>query len=218
MRRTTLKILIAFLTFTIGVVVVFLFAFHDKPLNSNTSASSSVKSDDAEESTVYSELTDIRKVDFKNFTYKLSCGSADKVSPVTVKKGEYRGYKDSVGDTVYLKITDVIFGDINGDQKDEAIVLYSCGSGASYVYIWGLIFTIKNNKPLLLSEIEGGNKGDGGFHKVKIINSLLVVERYQLPVAGSPCCPEFIETTNYKLRGRKLVRVGKQTLRKIESD
>ena len=103
---------------------------------------------------------DVRKVDFKNFTYKLSCGSADKVSPVTVKNGEFSGIKDSIADgdvKVYLKITDVVFGDINGDRKDEAIVLYSCGSGASYVYIWGLIFTVKNNKPVLLTEIEGGN-------------------------------------------------------------
>lgn len=162
--------------------------------------------------------TDIHKLDFKNFTYKLSCGGADKVSPVTVKNGEYSGIKDSidVGDfNVYLKITDVIYGDINGDRKDEAIVLYSCGSGASYVYIWGLIFGVKNNKPFLLAELEGGNKGDGGFHAVKIAKNLLVVERYQLPTAGSPCCPAFIETTKYKLKGAKLVQVGKQTSRKI---
>ena len=165
--------------------------------------------------------TDIRKVDFKNFTYNLNCGSADKVSPVTVRNGEFSGIKDSfeVRDVkVYLKITDVLFGDINGDRKDEAIVLYSCGSGASYVYIWGLIFTVKNNKPVLLTEIEGGNKGDGGFHDVRIEKNLLVVERYQLPPAsGSACCPAFIETTKYKLKGAKLLRVGKQTSRKIPS-
>ncbi len=160
---------------------------------------------------------DVRKVDFKNFTYKLSCGSADKVSPVTVKNGEYSDDKDSIGDRVYLKITDVIFGDINGDRKDEAIVLYSCGSGASYVYIWGLIFTVQNNKPVLLTEIEGGNKGDGGFHDVKIAKNLLIVERYQLPTAGSPCCPAFIETTKYKLKGKRLIQVGKQTSRKMPS-
>ena len=159
--------------------------------------------------------SDIRRFDFKNFTYNLSCGSADKKSAVTVKDAEYYGIKDSLNGEVYLKITDVIFGDINGDQKDEAVVLYSCGSGASYVYIWGLIFTMEKNKLILLTELEGGNKGDGGFHKVKISKSLLVVERYQLPNAGSPCCPAFIETVKYKLKSTKLVQIGKGNLRKL---
>ena len=158
---------------------------------------------------------DIRKVDFKNFTYKLRCGSADKISPVPVKNGEYSGDKNSIGDKVHLKLTRVFFGDINGDRKDEAVVLYYCGSGASYVYISGLIFGLENGKPTLLAEIEGGNKGDGGFYGVRIVKNLLVVERYQLAAAGSPCCPQFIETTRYKLVRRKLVPVGKQTLRKI---
>lgn len=161
--------------------------------------------------------TDIHKVDFKNFTYKLSCGDADKITPVKVKNGEYSGDKNGLG-KVYLKIYDVIFGDLNNDQKDEAIVLYSCGSGASYVYFRGLIFKTKNNKPFFSTTIEGGNKGDGGFYKVKIVNNLLIVERYQLrSAAGSACCPEFIETTKYKLKSAKLIRVGKRRLRKISS-
>jgi len=35
----------------------------------------------------------IRDVDFKNFTHNLSCGTADKVSPVIVRTGEYTGVK-----------------------------------------------------------------------------------------------------------------------------
>ena len=94
-----------------------------------------------------------RQIDFKNFTYRLSCGSADKETAVTVTNGEYSGLKGSIRDRVNLKITDVMFGDITGDSKDEAVVLYSCGSGASYVYIGGLIFTINKNKPALLAQI-----------------------------------------------------------------
>jgi hypothetical protein len=164
-----------------------------------------------------SAQSDIRRIDFKNFTYKVSCGGADKVSAIAVRGGEYSGVKDSLNVKVYLKITDVIFGDINNDRKDEAVVLYSCGSGASYVYIRGLVFTIKNNKPILLTELEGGNKGDGGFHTVKISNNLLVVERYQLAAAGSPCCPAFIETAKYKLKSAKLVQTGRRRWRKLPS-
>ena len=161
--------------------------------------------------------TAIQKVDFRNFTYELSCGDADEISPLTVKNGEYRGKKESIADKVYLKIYDVKFGDLNNDEKDEVIVLYACSSGASYVYFRGLIFTMKNHKPILLTELKGGNKGDGGFHDVKIVRNQLFVERYQLPTAGSPCCPAFIETAKYKLKDKKLIQVGRKTSRKIPS-
>jgi hypothetical protein len=167
--------------------------------------------------TVAKAQSTIRKVDFKNFTYNLSCGSADKKSSLTVKSGEFRGNKKSIGtgETVYLKIYEVKFGDFDGDKKEEAVVLYSCSSGASYVYFRGLVFKMKNRKPTFLTDIEGGNKGDGGFHEVRIAKNQLIVERYQLPQAGSPCCPAFIETTRYNLKGNRLVPIGRKSVRKI---
>lgn len=154
--------------------------------------------------------TNIRKVDFNNFKYRLSCGSADKVSTVVVKNGEYTGGKGSI-DPVYLQITDVFFGDLNGDRREEAVVLYSCGSGASYVYIWGLAFTQKRNKPLQITDIEGGNKTDGGFHDVKIVKGRLIVERYELGVAGIG--PVAIVRTRYTIKGKRLKQIGRQTTR-----
>ncbi len=162
----------------------------------------------------------VQEVDFKNFTYNLSCGSADKSSFLTVKNGLFDGLKNSfeVGEVeVHLKIYEIKFQDLDGDNKDEAVVLYACGSGASYVYFRGLIFKMKNQKPTLLTEIEGGNKGDGGFHKIHFSGSQLIVERYQLPPAGSACCPKFIETAKYKLIDDKLVQIGKNRLRKISA-
>lgn len=162
--------------------------------------------------------TDIRDVDFKNFRFKLSCGSADSVSLLKVTDGKYRGTKSSLKDVVSLQINEVKYGDLNNDGKEEAVVLYSCGSGASYVYFRGLIFSIRNKKPRLIAEVEGGNKGDGGFYEVSIFKNRLIVQRYQVGTGGSACCPAFIETTKYRLRGRKLYELGKGTLRKIPSD
>lgn len=156
----------------------------------------------------------IKKVDFKNFSYRLRCGDVDVVSKVAVKGGEYRG--DKRGVDIYLSINKVIYGDLNRDRKDEAIVLYSCGSGASYVYFRGLIFTMDRKRPVFLASLEGGNKGDGGFHEVIIRKGLLVVERYELGIAGSPCCPEKIRTTKYRLSGTKLLEIGSPSHRNIE--
>lgn len=156
--------------------------------------------------------TNIRKVDFKNFKYRLSCGGADKVSTVVVRNGEYTGGKGTI-DPVYLQITDVFFGDLNGDRREEAVVLYSCGSGASYVYIWGLVFTQKRNKPVLITEIQGGNKADGGFHDVKIVKGRLIVERYELGVPGVG--PVAIVRTTFTIQGKQLKRIGRQTARRV---
>ena len=158
--------------------------------------------------------TNIRIVDFKNFKYRLSCGSADKVSTVTLRDGQYEGSKGSI-DQVYLQITDVLYGDLDGDRRDEAVVLYSCGSGASYVYIWGLVFTQKRNKLILITDIEGGNKTDGGFHDVRILKGALIVERYELGIAGVG--PENIVRTRFKLKGNQVVQVGKQTSRPFQN-
>ena len=158
----------------------------------------------------------IRQVDLKNFTHSLSCGDTDPVSRVRVRNGEFSGAKNGLD--VYLKITDVVYGDIDRDGKDEAVVLYSCGSGASYVYIWGLVYSIEHKKPVLITTLAGGNKGDGGFYDLSVKRNLLIVQRYQLGTAGSPCCPETIETIKYKLLRRKLRQAGRASYRKIVSE
>ncbi len=160
----------------------------------------------------------IRKVDFKNFSYRLSCGSADRKSTVKVRNGKYDGRKGSLNTDVFLNIYKVLYGDLDGDQKDEAVVFYMCGSGASYAYFRGLVYSLKNRKPTLMTELEGGNKGDGGFNDVWIVNGRLVVERNQVGVGGSACCPESIEITRYKLKGKHLVRSGKRQSRKITTN
>ena len=158
--------------------------------------------------------SNIRKVDFKNLEYKLSCGTADRASKIQVTNGEYRGPKGGLD--VYLKVYEIRYGDLDNDEEEEAVILYSCGSGASYVYFRGLIYSIRRGRPVLITELEGGNKGDGGFYEVQIRNHQLVVERYQLrQAAGSPCCPESIEKVAYKLKDKKLIRVGRAFVRKL---
>lgn len=155
----------------------------------------------------------IRKVDFKNFDYRLSCGTADRVSRVSVRNGVYSGAKRGI--EVYLKVYEVNYGDMDADGREEAVVSYSCGSGASYVYFRAFVFGMNGNRPALLAVVEGGNKGDGGFHDILVQRGRLIVERYQLDVAGSPCCPSFIERSKYRLNGKILVQVGRTSVRKI---
>src|SRR5215204_3440293 len=147
----------------------------------------------------------IRKVDFKNFTYEPGCVGEDK-QKITVTNGEYS--HDKGDDTLYFYVRDVTYGDANGDQIEDAIVLTTCNTGGSGQFSEGFIFGTKDGKTELLSRIEGGDRADGGLRSAKVENGLLVVERNGAGETGGACCPEFVVTSKYKLEGKNLKQIG----------
>src|SRR5436190_22650111 len=65
--------------------------------------------------------SDIRKGDFKNFTYLPHC-AGEETQKLTVKNGEYsmeKKMQDYV-DRLYFNIFAVSYGDLDGDKSDEA--------------------------------------------------------------------------------------------------
>src|SRR5437868_4260007 len=100
-------------------------------------------------------ITDIRKVDFLNFTYPSSLCSQEygrkgigKI--VGVRKGEFKNK------SVYFAVADnkILYGDVTGDGREEAIVPVDCGAitanfSRSEIYI----YTIKDGRPTLLAAL-----------------------------------------------------------------
>src|SRR5829696_8931720 len=76
--------------------------------------------------------SDIRKVDFKNFTYPAQCIS-ETPSKITVKDGEFSREKQEDGyvDRFYYNVFDFAYGDLTGDGHDEAIILGICNTGGT---------------------------------------------------------------------------------------
>lgn len=167
--------------------------------------------------------SDIRKVDFMNFTYYPACTHPEgngKGDPIRVKKGEYtKGSVDKPDeDRIYFNVTGpVVYGDLNGDGIEEAALYSVCNTGGTGQFTEGYIFSMQNGKPTLVTTIDGGDRAEGGITGVKIQNGLLKVERFGTNNGGA-CCPEFIETSTYKLVGKKLSDVGKPTRRKYDPD
>jgi len=157
--------------------------------------------------------SDIRKVDFKNFTYVIGDLSGENKMKVTVKNGEF--FRDKEDDKLYFSVQSVEYGDINGDGKDEAIVTTVYNSGGTGNFSDGFVFTIKNGKPMVLTGFEGGDRADGGLVSAKVSNGILVVERNSPGEFGGSCCPEFVETTRYKWNGKQLAQVGKAESREL---
>jgi hypothetical protein len=154
-----------------------------------------------------SDAQAIRKIDFRNHSYATCFDDEKKTTRIT--KGKYsREIKDGdIKYSVYFEVRDVVYGDLDGDGQEEAIVSTLCNGGGTGQFTEALIFRSKNGQPELIGSTGAGDRADGGLHDVKVVNGQLKVAQYG-GNAGA-CCPEYIETHTYKLTGKGLVKVGK---------
>lgn len=164
--------------------------------------------------------TDIRDIDFKNFTYQPYCaGPGEETLNVTVKDGLFYEEKQSpegFTERFYFNAYDVIYGDIDGDNADEAIVLSLCNTGGTGNFTEGFVYGMKDGQPALIARIEGGDRAYGGLREVSVENGKIIkVERSAPGELGANCCPELIETSIYRFENGSLVQVGEKTTREI---
>lgn len=158
----------------------------------------------------------IRGVDFKNFTYQPDC-AGEESKKVTVKNGEFSSEKQADGyvDRFYFKVMNVSYGDLNGDNSEEAIVLTVCNTGGTGNFTEGFIYSLKDGKPTLFATIPGGDRADGGLRTARVDNGQLVVESNDPGPDGGACCPQFVITTRYDVSTGKLKQVGKEDKRSL---
>jgi len=158
----------------------------------------------------------VRKVDFKNFTYEPECAYDDN-KKITVKNGEYSYEKPANGytDRFYFNVFETSYGDLNGDNSEEAIVLTTCNTGGTGNFTQGFIYTMKDGKPVLFTKVPGGDRAEGGLRTTRVDNGQLVVEANDPGPTGGSCCPEFIITTRYDVNTGKLKQVGKAEKRDL---
>lgn len=156
--------------------------------------------------------TDIKQVDFKNFTYPVNGKSVH----MRKGKGEYVNRRDN-DESFEANVDKVVYGDLTGDGMDEAAVVIAYRGGGSGSYNDGFIYILKNGRPELLTTFKGGDRADGSITNVKIQGGLLVVERFAPESPGSGlCCPKYIDTTKYRWSGSALVQVGRAQRRNAD--
>ncbi|KXK05996.1 MAG: Inhibitor of g-type lysozyme precursor [Acidobacteria bacterium OLB17] len=162
---------------------------------------------------------DITSVDLRNFSYRPSCLYEDsgQGKAITVKDGEYSYEKQEDGytDRFYFNIFDVVYGDLTGDGRPEAVALSVCNTGGTGNFTEGFIFTLRNGKAVQIGVLPGGDRAYGGIRKAWIENDELWVETNDPGENGGACCPVQIITSRYRLRAGKLVESGKHTTRQI---
>lgn len=155
--------------------------------------------------------SDIRKVDFANFTYNVEIFETKE--KLTVKDGEYS--RDKEDDKLFFSAKVAGYGDLDGDGKEEAIVITVMNTGGTGNFTNGLVFTMRGGKPVVLTEFEGGDRAYGGLVDASIKNKVLTVARYDVGESGGACCPEFIVTSHYNWNGSELSSAGKEERREL---
>lgn len=165
---------------------------------------------------LFAQQNDIRKVDFQNFTYEPGCAGED-TTKVTVAGGEFSEEKkvDDYTERFFFKVFNIIYGDLNANKTEEAVILSVCNTGGTGNFTEGFVFSMKRGKPTLVARIPGGDRADGGLRKAWIEKGLLVIEANDSEQARGACCPGGTITQKVRLSGNKLLNVGQPMVRDL---
>jgi len=170
--------------------------------------------------------SEIRRVDFLNFTYRTSICSKDAGigGEVTVHGGEFKQGSDA--DEAYFGVVEnkIIYGDLTGNGQEEAAVHTGCGqTGWNYGLEEVFVYTMQGGRAALLAETNQDRMvadyqryfPDGVLwsttnNGLRIRNGVLLIDWY---ADGAHCCPEHIATLVYRLNGRGLALAGRPAKR-----
>lgn len=135
---------------------------------------------------------DIHNVDFNNVNYRIGTG--------------FEGLSKSD-----FKVLSVKFGDLTGDGNDEAAVHVSWSfarfGGSGYGYVVDL-FTVKQNRLVRLTRLDGGSKSDDfKIVLLDIEDSKLVVRQCDLT---RPNYDQFLTTVKYEWNGERLIEIDRK--------
>lgn len=163
----------------------------------------------------------IRDVDFRNFTYETSFET--KTVKLANGKFEDGGSYDS-GGTLYELFGDAVYGDLNGDKTEEAIVEIKMSAPPSLRGFEVQAFTFSKGQPKMLARINDtrvladykkyfpkASLHYAGTNPPLVKNGVVTIEAL---TEGSFACPKYTAVFNYRLSGTKFVLSGKP-LRKI---
>jgi hypothetical protein len=167
----------------------------------------------------------IRSVDFLNYSYQGSVCSEDAGLPGTVKVRNGK-FKDRDSNFFDISKKEIVYGDVNGDGSEEAVVLIRCGSAAGTLRAFEVhAYSFQNGQAKLLARLDStGVESDyqksypdgivfyAGEHGPKIVNGHVIVEAL---TDGSFAGPENVATFDYQLSGSKFALNGKPTRTKM---
>jgi hypothetical protein len=170
------------------------------------------------------QVTSIRQIDFKNFTYawddpsngvpeSLRWITSSPKSHIEISNGIHHFYEEAEDDferefAPLVSVDSIVYGDLVGDGDEEAVVSlnYSTGGTANWDYLY--VYTLKSGAPALLGRMETGSRGYGGLIKATVENGLLVVDIADKDRRVGDCCSEGYIRLRYRWQRGGFVETG----------
>ncbi|MGB7207418.1 MAG: hypothetical protein WBD27_02045 [Pyrinomonadaceae bacterium] len=121
------------------------------------------------------QSSSIRSVDFGSFTYTWPLDYAvgtRSARKFTLNGGELEMTKHQMG----VSLSNVIYGDVTGDDVEEAIVALSIRTGGSAIPGIVYVFAFRSGRPSQLWSFSTGDRADGGLRETYSEDGNLVVE------------------------------------------
>ncbi len=170
----------------------------------------------------------IRQIDFSNFIYsRLPTGKCS-MKKVKLINGKYDAPEEKVPrkvpsvDCWSVELGYVDYGDVTGDNEEEAFVVLYAELGGNSSYLDVFIYTMSKDKPILLWKFMTGDRADGGLRRIYAENGSLFIELYGSGTVVEKllesnenvgaCCPEHYTQTEYKWNGKVFLQNGKEKI------
>lgn len=193
---------------------------NSKPPQTNTSQENVVQRDEPRNSSL------IRQIDFSNFTFPSLPTRKCSMKKIRLENGRYDAPEDRVPrkipsiDCWSVALGGLDYGDVTGDGEEEAFVILFAELGGNSSYEDVYIYSLQNEKPILLWKFMTGDRADGGLRDIYSEGGNLVIELYgirtiiekQLKSSDDvgACCPKHYTRTKYKWDGRRFRQDGKE--------
>lgn len=155
----------------------------------------------------------IRSIDFLNRTYQSGDAGA-----ITVKDGEASFEVDPCMPDIqgWFNVTPPSYGDVDGDGVEDALVVTAFNGGGTGTFTEGEVYAMRAGatEPVVIGQIPGGDRGDGGLSDVRIENGKILVERFMSMDDDGACCPSKIQKEVWAWDGHAFVEdeAARQTI------
>jgi hypothetical protein len=182
--------------------------------------------------------TNIRHVDFKNFTYPLngtllghdrlqwldmSSDAHPNRKPVHLVNGDdlMKASSFVMDGHEYIQwegftLQSVEFADVTGAGKEDAIVVLKYFTGGTQNTHYVYIYSFDDGKPKLLAYCHTGDRGDNGLYKVYGDREALVFELLDPKKMSGLCCSSGFVRMRYKWHNGRFEVFGKSEREALE--